>query len=133
MRDLIEVPENGGLDRSPGYDAGKKIGSKKQQILVDTPGSMLRALVHGTDIQDRNGRDLGEAISSGFVLRKNAADARNPTRRSGFLTTESELYLSKARQCPSDGESISTIDIPDVAAKEAYLQPFMPPGHRLFI
>ena len=38
-----------------GYDAGKKIKSKKRHILVDTTGLMLHAVVHAADIQDRDG------------------------------------------------------------------------------
>ena len=39
----------------PGYDAGKKIRGKKRHILVDTQGLLMHALVHGADVQDRDG------------------------------------------------------------------------------
>ena len=38
-----------------GYDAGKKIKGKKRHILVDTQGLLMHAIVHATDIQDRDG------------------------------------------------------------------------------
>ena len=45
----------GGLHRSAGYDAGKKIRGKKRHILVDTVGLLLHAVVHPADVQDRDG------------------------------------------------------------------------------
>ena len=38
-----------------GYDAGKKIKGKKRNLLVDTLGLLLHAIVHPADIQDRDG------------------------------------------------------------------------------
>ena len=38
-----------------GFDAGKKIKGKKRHILVDTQGLLMHAIVHGADIQDRDG------------------------------------------------------------------------------
>jgi putative transposase len=38
-----------------GYDAGKKIKGKKRDILVDTLGLLLHAIVPPVDIQDRDG------------------------------------------------------------------------------
>ena len=38
-----------------GYDAGKKIKGKKRHILVDTTGLLMHAIVHGADVQDRDG------------------------------------------------------------------------------
>ncbi len=38
-----------------GYDAGKKIKGKKRHVLVDTQGLLMGAVVHGADIQDRDG------------------------------------------------------------------------------
>jgi len=40
------------------------------------------------------------------------------------LTGSAEQYLSKARRCLADAQSILAIHIPDVAAKEAYLAAF---------
>jgi transposase len=42
----------------PGYDAGKKIKGKKRHVLVDTQGPLMHAIVHGADIQDRDGGAL---------------------------------------------------------------------------
>src|SRR3981081_1564686 len=49
----------GGASIDPhGYDAGKKIKGKKRHILVDTQGLLMHAIVHGADIQDRDGGAL---------------------------------------------------------------------------
>ena len=37
-----------------GFDASKKVKGRKRHIVVDTLGMMLKATVHGADIQDRN-------------------------------------------------------------------------------
>src|ERR1700719_223186 len=42
----------------PGYDAGKKIKSKKRHVLVDTQGLLMHAIVHAADLQDRDGGAL---------------------------------------------------------------------------
>lgn len=47
--------KGGGQIDTHGYDAGKKIKGKKRQILVDTEGLPLQALVHAANIQDRDG------------------------------------------------------------------------------
>jgi len=41
-----------------GYDAGKKIKGRKRHLLVDTMGLLLMVVVHGADIQDRDGAKL---------------------------------------------------------------------------
>jgi transposase len=51
----VKSAEKGGLHRSHGYDAGKKIKGKKRHVLVDTLGLLLHAIVHPADIQDRDG------------------------------------------------------------------------------
>ena len=38
-----------------GYDAGKKVKGRKRHILTDTGGLLVTALVHGANIQDRDG------------------------------------------------------------------------------
>jgi len=38
-----------------GFDAGKKVKGRKRHILVDTMGLLLAIIVHGADIQDRDG------------------------------------------------------------------------------
>ena len=68
-----------------GYDAGKKrqrrrcaeIKGKKRHILVDTLGLLLHAIVHGADIQDRDGGIMLLATMFGMhpFLKKLFADA----------------------------------------------------------
>jgi putative transposase len=48
----VKTSESGGL---AGYDAGKKIKGRKRHIVTDTLGLMLFVLVHGADVQDRDG------------------------------------------------------------------------------
>ena len=42
------------LDPS-GFDPGKRVKGKKRQVLVDTLGLLLHALVHSAHVQDRDG------------------------------------------------------------------------------
>jgi transposase len=60
-----------------GYDAGKKIKGKKRHILVDTLGLLLHAIVHGADVQDRDGGIMLLATMFGMhpFLKKLFADA----------------------------------------------------------
>lgn len=48
----VKTTESGGVR---GYDAGKKIKGRKRHIVTDTLGLMVGAVVHGADIQDRDG------------------------------------------------------------------------------
>lgn len=48
----VKTTEAGGVC---GYDAGKKIKGRKRHIVTDTLGLMLFVLVHGADVQDRDG------------------------------------------------------------------------------
>ena len=48
----VKTTESGGVR---GYDAGKKIKGRKRHIVTDTLGLMVGLLVHGADIQDRDG------------------------------------------------------------------------------
>jgi len=48
----VKTTEAGG---PRGYDAGKKIKGRKRHIMTDTLGNMLEGVVHGADIQDRDG------------------------------------------------------------------------------
>ena len=41
-----------------GYDGGKKVNGRKRHLLVDTPGLIIRAVVHPADITDRDGARL---------------------------------------------------------------------------
>jgi len=49
------ITESGG---PRGYDAGKKIKGRKRHILTDTKGNLVYAVIHGADIQDRDGAPL---------------------------------------------------------------------------
>jgi putative transposase len=56
----VKTTESGGIS---GYDAGKKIKGRKRHIISDTLGFLIFVLVHGADIQDRDGApDLLKAI-----------------------------------------------------------------------
>ena len=48
----VKTTESGGVS---GYDAGKKIKGRKRHIITDTLGLMLFVLIHGADVQDRDG------------------------------------------------------------------------------
>ena len=60
----VKTTESGGVS---GFDAGKKVKGRKRHIVTDTIGLMLFILVHGADIQDRDGApDLVKAIRKRF-------------------------------------------------------------------
>ena len=59
----VKTTESGGVR---GYDAGKKIKGRKRHILTDTCGYLVHAVVHGADIQDRDGAPL---VMAGIVGR----------------------------------------------------------------
>ena len=48
----VKTTESGGIC---GYDAGKKINGRKRHIVTDTLGLLVGLVVHGADVQDRNG------------------------------------------------------------------------------
>src|SRR3712207_1219082 len=51
----VRTTEHGG---PRAYATGKKVGGRKQQVLVDTQDSLLKATVPGADVQDRGGAEL---------------------------------------------------------------------------
>lgn len=51
----VKTTESGGVR---GYDAGKKIKGRKRHILTDTGGYLVHAVIHGADVQDRDGAPL---------------------------------------------------------------------------
>jgi transposase len=58
----VKTAEAGG---PRGYDAGKKIKGRKRHVLTDTIGLPLSMIVHGADVQDRDGApDLLASIRS---------------------------------------------------------------------
>jgi len=48
----VKTTESGGVR---GFDAGKRIKGRKRHILTDTLGHLVALVVHGADIQDRDG------------------------------------------------------------------------------
>jgi len=48
----VKTTESGGIR---GFDAGKKINGRKRHIVTDTIGLMFGLVVHGANIQDRDG------------------------------------------------------------------------------
>jgi putative transposase len=56
----VKTTESGGIS---GHDAGKKIKGRKRHIVTGTLGFLLFVIVHGADVQDRDGApDLLEAV-----------------------------------------------------------------------
>jgi transposase len=48
----VRTSESGGIR---GYDAGKRIKGRKRHIVTDTIGLLVGLVVHGADVQDRDG------------------------------------------------------------------------------
>ena len=48
----VKTTESGGVS---GYDAGKKVKGRKRHIVTDTNGFMVGLVVHGANVQDRDG------------------------------------------------------------------------------
>jgi transposase len=48
----VKTTESGGIR---GFDAGKRVKGRKRHIVTDTLGLMVGLVVHGADIQDRDG------------------------------------------------------------------------------
>ena len=48
----MKTTESGGIS---GFDAGKRVKGRKRHILVDTIGLMFGLVVHGANVQDRDG------------------------------------------------------------------------------
>ena len=60
----VKTTESGGIR---GYDAGKKIKGRKRHIVTDTLGLLIGLLVHGADVQDRDGAPaVLKSIRHGF-------------------------------------------------------------------
>jgi putative transposase len=51
----VKTTENGGIR---GFDAGKKVMSRKRHIVVDTLGLLVGLVIHASDVQDRDGAPL---------------------------------------------------------------------------
>lgn len=60
----VKTTESGGVS---GYDAGKKTKGRKRHIVTDTLGFLIFVLIHGADVQDRDGApDVLKAIRRRF-------------------------------------------------------------------
>jgi putative transposase len=60
----VKTTETGG---PRGYDAGKKITGRKRHIITDTLGFLVGAIVHGANVQDRDGApDVLRSIRANF-------------------------------------------------------------------
>jgi len=99
----VKTTESGGAS---GFDAGKKVKGRKRHIVTDTLGLMLFVIVHGADIQDRDGApDLLKAIRFRFPwLRHIFADGgyagkklRRALRGNGEWTIEVIKRSDKAK------------------------------------
>ena len=83
----VKTTEAGG---PRGFDAGKKIKGRKRDIITDTGGRLVGAIVHGAEVQDRDGAvPLLASIRSSFPwLRHVFADA-------GYAGAKLETALAK--------------------------------------
>lgn len=83
----VKTTEAGG---PRGFDAGKKIKGRKRHIITDTSGRLVGAIVHGAEVQDRDGAvPLLASIRSSFPwLRHVFADA-------GYAGAKLETALAK--------------------------------------
>jgi transposase len=60
----VKTTESGGIR---GFDAGKKIKGRKRHIITDTNGFLVGGVIHGADVQDRDGAPLVlKSIRSAF-------------------------------------------------------------------
>src|ERR687898_185442 len=99
-----------------GYDGGKKMSGRKRHLLVDTEGFVLNAVVHPTDVPDRDGARLvvdpseedelprlkhlwADAGYRGAALREWITRNRRMSRDYEFLaqTTQALVYVSMIR------------------------------------
>ena len=59
VRQSLTANRSRRLKKGPhGYDAGKKVNGRKRHVLVDTLGLIIAVVVHGANIQDRDGAKL---------------------------------------------------------------------------
>ncbi|MBC7479820.1 MAG: IS5 family transposase [Pseudorhodobacter sp.] len=62
----VKTTESGGVF---GYDAGKRIKGRKRHIVTDTVGLLVGVVVHGADVQDRDGApDVLKSIAGTYPL-----------------------------------------------------------------
>jgi transposase len=100
----VKSAEKGGLLVDPhGYDAGKKIKGKKRHIAVDTQGLLLLSIVHGADMQDRDGGILLMSLMFGLFpfLLKLYADSgyQGPQFREGMTRVCNQINVEIVKRC----------------------------------
>ena len=62
----VKTTESGGVC---GFDAGKRIKGRKRHIVTDTVGFLVGLVVHGADVQDRDGApDVLKSITTTYPL-----------------------------------------------------------------
>ena len=83
-----------GLAKPDPGDAGKKIKGRKHHILTDTCGFLVFILVHGADIQDRDGAvDVLKAICQRYLSGCETLLAKYKTSFTLALTSSGLLRL----------------------------------------
>ena len=100
----VKSTEKGGRNIDPsGYDAGKKIKGKKRHIAVDTQGLLLLSIVHGADMQDRDGGVLLMSLMFGLFpfLLKLYADSgyQGPLFRDGIKRVCDQINVEIVKRC----------------------------------
>jgi transposase len=100
----VKSSEKGGVSIDPhGYDAGKKIKGKKRHIAVDTQGLLLLSIVHGADMQDRDGGVLLMSLMFGLFpfLLKLYADSgyQGPQFRDGMKRVCEQINVEIVKRC----------------------------------
>ncbi len=100
----MKSAEKGGLSVDPhGYDADKKINGKKRHIAVDTQGLLLLSIVHGADMQDRDGGVLLMSLMFGLFpfLLKLYADSgyQGPLFRDGIKRVCDQINVEIVKRC----------------------------------
>jgi putative transposase len=91
----VKTTESGG---PRGYDEGKKIKGRKRHIVTDTESTLVYAVIHPADVQDRNGVPLA-------LLRSSAAAPGGGTSSSSVAV----LMASFARRCGKSGSGLSRL------------------------
>jgi transposase len=101
----VKSAEGGRRIDPPGFDGGKKIKGKKRHVFVDTLGLLMDAIVHGADLQDRDGGVLLMATLFGLYpfLLKLYADAgyQGPKFQQGLARVCRAVNVEIVRRCDS--------------------------------
>jgi transposase len=100
-----------------GFDAGKKIKGKKRHILVDTQGLLMHAIVHGADIQDRDGGYQGPQFQSALkkivsglnleIVRRSDAAKTFVVLPKRWIVERTFAWLNRCRRLAKDWECLN--------------------------